>query len=100
MANKEPKKPPMNFESMLQTDVPKGRNGKHKHIVEMLLSDLAQMASGSALKVPLDALPDSKENIRSALNRATRQQGIDIVTSSDDEYLYVWKPDPNSPAEK
>jgi hypothetical protein len=100
MANNAQKKPPMNFESVLQIDVPKGRDGKHKHIVEMLLSDLAQIASGSALKIPLDALPDSKENIRSALNRATRQRDIDIATSSDDKYLYVWKPVQNSPEEK
>jgi hypothetical protein len=36
-------------------------------------------------------LPDSKENIRSALNRATRQQGIEIATSSDAGFLYIWK---------
>jgi hypothetical protein len=85
----------MMFESMLQTDVPKGRDGKHKHIVELLLNDIAQLEHGSALKVPLSALPDSKENIRSALSRATRQRGIEIVTSSDEDYLYVWKPESN-----
>jgi hypothetical protein len=83
---------PMRFESMLQTDVPKGRDGKHKLIVEELLNDLSQLKEGSALKIPLSALPDSKENIRSALSRATRQREIEIATSSDDEYLYVWKP--------
>jgi hypothetical protein len=83
---------PMRFESMLQADVPKGRDGKHKLIVEDLLNDLSQLPEGSALKIPLSALPDSKENIRSALNRATRQRDIEIATSSDDEFLYVWKP--------
>jgi hypothetical protein len=29
--------------------------------------------------------------IRSALSRATRQKKIDIATSSDDNFLYVWK---------
>jgi hypothetical protein len=48
-----------------------------------------------ALKVPLSALPDTKENIRSALSRATRQKGIDIATSSDEDFLYVWKPEKN-----
>jgi hypothetical protein len=38
-------------------------------------------------------LPDSKENIRSALNRATHQRGIDIATSSDADFLYIWKPE-------
>jgi hypothetical protein len=82
----------MKFESMLQSDVPKGRDGKHKVIIEQLLGDLSQLQDGNALKIPLSALPDSKENVRSALNRATRQRGIEIATSSDDEFLYVWKP--------
>jgi len=83
---------PMRFESMLQADVPKGRDGKHRRIVEALLSDIDQLEIGSALKIPLSELPDTKENIRSALNRATRQREIEIATSSDDEFLYVWRP--------
>jgi hypothetical protein len=82
---------PMNFESILQLDVPKGRDGKHKRIITKLLSDIEQLAAGSALKIPLAALPDSKENIRSALNRASRQKGIHVATSSDSDSLYVWK---------
>ncbi|MGC1783990.1 MAG: hypothetical protein WA708_15825 [Acidobacteriaceae bacterium] len=81
----------MKFESMLQVDVPKGRDGKHKQIVELLLNDISQLQESSALKIPLSALPDTKENIRAALSRATRQKGIDLATSSDDEFLYVWK---------
>jgi hypothetical protein len=79
------------FQSILQVDVPKGRDGKHKKIVVQLLSDIDQLEAGSALKIPLTALPDTKENIRSALNRATRQRGIELATSSDTEFLYVWK---------
>jgi hypothetical protein len=82
----------MKFESMSQSDVPKGRDGKHKAIVEQLLSDIGQLEDGQALKIPLSALPDSKENVRSALSRATRQKGIDVATSSDEHFLYVWKP--------
>jgi hypothetical protein len=89
--NQKPQTTSMRFESMLQTDVPKGRDGKHKLIVEDLLNDLSQLQEGNALKIPLSALPDSKENIRSALSRATRQREIEIATSSDDEFLYVWK---------
>ena len=84
----------MTFKSVLQVDVPKGREGKHKHIVMQLLSDIDQLAAGSALKIPLSALPDTKENIRSALNRVTRERGLDVATSSDAEYLYVWKVEP------
>jgi hypothetical protein len=81
----------MKYQSIDQIDVPKGRDGKHKRIVTQLLSDIDQLEPGRALKIPLAALPDTKENIRSALNRATRQRGIELATSSDAEFLYVWK---------
>ena len=80
----------MNFKSMPQQDVPQGRNGKHKEIVTKILSDLAHIEAGIALKVPLAALADSKENVRSALNRATRKNGHKVATASDDTFLYVW----------
>jgi hypothetical protein len=83
----------VSFESILQGDVPKGRDGKHKKIVTRLLHDIDQLKPGSALKVPLEALPDSKENIRAALNRATHMRGVSVATSSDAEYLYIWKTD-------
>ena len=83
----------MKFESVLQVNVPKGREGKHKEIITQLLSDIAQLAPGSALKIPLAELPDSKENVRSALSRAARQKKIDLATSSNDEFLFVWKTD-------
>ncbi|HUD53956.1 MAG TPA: hypothetical protein VMR02_01925 [Terracidiphilus sp.] len=87
---------PMNFGSIEQQDVPKGRDGKHKQIVTQLLSDIDQLQAGRALKIPLSFLPDSKENIRSALNRAARQRGLDVSTSSDAEHLYVWKTETDS----
>jgi len=86
---------PMNFQSILQRDVPKGRDGKHKLVVTQLLSDLDQLPLGSALRIPLADLPDTKENIRSALNRATRQRGLEVATSSDGEFLYVWNVAPD-----
>ena len=79
------------FRSVLQADVPKGRDGKHKQIITQLLNDLQHLAEGSALKIPLSELPDSKENIRSALSRAASQQKLSISTSSNSEFLYVWK---------
>jgi len=86
----------MTFQSILQVDVPKGRDGKHKRIVAQLLSDIGQLLPGTALKIPLSELPDSKENIRSALNRATHFRGMEVATSSDAEFLYVWKVEPES----
>ena len=80
----------MNFTGIRQADVPQGRNGKHKPIVTRILSDLDQIQQGVALKVPLAELSDTKEKVRSALNRATRKGGRLVATASDDEFLYVW----------
>jgi hypothetical protein len=89
--NSDSRSTSMKFDSILQLDVPKSRDGKHKQIVKQLLSDIEQLAPGSALRVPLSALPDTKENIRAALNRATRQRGMEVATSSDEDHLYIWK---------
>jgi len=87
---------PMRFASVLQVDVPKGRDGKHKQIITQLLSDIAQLDGSSALKIPLTELPDTKENIRSALSRAANQKGIAIATSSNEDFLFIWKTDSKS----
>jgi len=94
--NSDSNPPSMKFDSILQLDVPKGRDGKHNKIVMQLLSDIEQLAAGSALRVPVSALPDSKENIRAALNRATRQKGMEVATSSDEHHLYIWKVEPEN----
>lgn len=79
-----------NFKRIAQADVPQGRNGKHKSIVTKILSDLDQTKPNMALRVPLSQLTDSKENVRSALNRASRKSGRHVATASDETYLYVW----------
>jgi hypothetical protein len=84
------KKMPMNFGTMSQGDVPQGRNGKHKGIVTKLLSDLDQLPKGIALKIPLGELTDGMENVRAALNRATRKRGRNVATATDAAFLYVW----------
>jgi len=80
----------MNFKTMSQIDVPQGRNGKHKQVVTKILSDLDQLPAGIALKVPLAELVESKENVRSALNRAINKGGRNVATASDANFLYVW----------
>jgi hypothetical protein len=81
----------MKFESVLQAEVPKGRDGKHKEIITHLLREIGRLATGSALKIPIAQLPDTKQNIRSALSRAASQRKINLATSSSDEFLFVWK---------
>jgi hypothetical protein len=90
MANGKTKTLPMHFKTMMRTDLPQGRNGKHKLIITTILKDLDSLEPGSAIKVPLSELADSKANIRSALNRATRKTGRKVATSTDGEFLYVW----------
>jgi len=82
--------PPMNFKTMAVPDVPRGRNGKHRMIVSQILSDLGQVPEGMAIKVPLADLAESKEKIRSALNRASRKAGLIVSTASDATFLYIW----------
>jgi hypothetical protein len=81
---------PLHFKTMVQADVPQGRDGKHKLIVSTILKDLDRLGAGSALKVPLTELVQSKEKVRSALNRATRKVGRRVATASDATFLYVW----------
>jgi len=90
MARNGSKKVAMHFKTMIQADVPQGRNGKHKSIVTTIIDDLDQLKDGSAIKVPLVELADSKEKVRSALNRATRKAGRKVATASDETYLYIW----------
>jgi hypothetical protein len=82
--------PRLNFETVAVPQVPQGRNGKHRSIVTRILSDLDQIGEGMAIKVPLADLGDSKEKVRSALNRATRKAGRGVATASDATFLYVW----------
>lgn len=84
--------PEITFESIPQMDVPRGREGKHRQIVSQLIAQIDRLGKGSALKIPLAELSDSKENIRSALSRAAKQRNLDLATSSDENFLYVWKP--------
>jgi hypothetical protein len=90
MGKPQSKKAPMHFKTMVQADVPQGRNGKHKLIVTAILKDLDNLQDGAAIKVPLSQLDQSKEKVRSALNRATRKAGRRVATASDTDFLYVW----------
>ncbi len=91
MANRPAQTRKTHFKTMVQADVPQGRMGKHKLIVSTILGDLRHLKNGAALKVPLSELAESKEKVRSALNRATRKAGLKVATASDSEFLYIWR---------
>jgi hypothetical protein len=90
MGSAQLKTQPTHFKTMVQLDVPQGRNGKHKLIVTTILKDLDRLKAGAAIKIPLADLVGSKEKVRSALNRATRKAGRKVATASDATFLYVW----------
>lgn len=86
----QPDKTPAHFKTMEQVNVPQGRHGKHNKVVATILRDLDKLKNGSAIKIPLSELAESKEKVRSALNRATRKAGRTVATASDPSFLYVW----------
>ena len=82
------------FKTTNIANVPTGRRGKHHDIVAAILKDLGGLQEAKSLKIPLSQLPDTKVNVRSALNRATRKLGKDVVTATDENFLYIWNSSP------
>ena len=84
-----------NYAAIDRSDVPQGRKGKHRKAVADILGDLSKLNAKQAIKIPLSSLNGEKmQNLRSALNRVTRERDIPVETSSDEKYLYVWRADP------
>ena len=80
------------YSEVNQSEVPQGRKGKHRKAVADILADLSKLNAQQAIKIPLSSLNGEKmQNLRSALNRVTREKNIPVVTSSDEKYLYVWR---------
>ena len=89
------------YAAVNRSDVPQGRKGKHRKAVADILADLSKLKAQQAVKIPLSSLNGEKmQNLRSALNRVTREKNTPVVTSSDEKFLYVWRADPpkNTPA--
>jgi hypothetical protein len=83
------------YAALNRSDVPQGRKGKHRKAVADILGDLSKLNAKQAIKIPLSSLKGEKmQNLRSALNRVTREREIPVETSSDEKYLYVWRADP------
>jgi hypothetical protein len=83
------------YASINRSDVPQGRKGKHRKAVADILADLSKLNAQQAVKIPLSSLNGEKmQNLRSALNRVTRERNIPVETSSDEKYLYVWRANP------
>jgi hypothetical protein len=82
------------YASVNRSEVPQGRKGKHRTAVANILDDLSKLNTKQAVKIPLSSLNGEKmQNLRSALNRVTREKNIAVLTSSDEKFLYVWRAD-------
>jgi len=81
-----------NFESIAQGDLPSGRKGKHHSLLVKVIEDLEHLPDGRAIKIPLAEFEGSVADIRSAISRATKKVAMEIATSSDEQFFYVWKP--------
>jgi len=81
------------YKNVSRSSVPTGRTGKHKDVVTHILRDLGDLKPGLALKIAIADLPDTKANVRSALNRETRKQKMRVSTATDKDFLYIWNED-------
>lgn len=88
-------RPYVNFETLSQSDLPNGRRGKHHQLILQVLDDLKQLEDGRAIKIPLADFEGTVADIRSAILRATKKKSLNIATSSDDSFFYLWKADGN-----
>ncbi len=81
-----------NFATISRDDLPNGRKGKHHPMLVKVLEDLERLSEGRAVKIPLADFAGSVADIRSAISRAAQKEKIEIATSSDEQFFYVWKP--------
>ncbi len=81
-----------NFGSISQQDLPSGRKGKHFIFLAQVLQDLESLETGRAMKIPLAEFTGTVSDMRSAISRATKKKNIEVLTSSDDDFFYVWRP--------
>ena len=80
------------YERVPISELFKGRRGKHNDLILGVLHDLRSLTKDEAIRIPLKKVGKvSLTNLRSAISRAARSRKIKIRTSSDSDYLYVWK---------
>ncbi len=84
------------YETISQAVLPNGRKGKHHLMLVRVLRSLERLEDGRAIRIPLTDCEGSVADIRAAIFRATNKHGLEIATSSDDEFFYVWKPTQNN----
>ena len=82
------------YERVPISELFKGRRGRHNDLILGVLHDLSTLPIDQAMRIPLKKVGGvSLTNLRSAVSRAARSRKIKIRTSSDSDYLYLWKTD-------
>jgi hypothetical protein len=72
-------------------ELDRGRKGKHHDLVQGILQELQELASGAALEIPLANIGGiGLANLRSAVHRASASAGLEIETLADEKNFYVW----------
>jgi hypothetical protein len=91
MLHKEQEPMTLRFPSVPLVELPAG-NRKHERIVSQALNDLRKLGEDQALKIDLRiAGGPKKADLRSALHRAAKKEGLELATTSDYENLYVFR---------
>ena len=86
----------LEFEHLPLSQLRHGRRGKHHQLVAAIASQIQSLPDGEAVKIPLDRISVSVQNLRSAVTRAMTACGVKVATSSDGESLFVWKKTPST----
>jgi len=81
-----------NYGRTLISGLKKSRKGKHYELLGRIMEDLKQSAPSYAVRIPLSSIIGvSVLNLRSAIGRTAKKDGMKVSTSSDDQNFYVWK---------
>jgi hypothetical protein len=92
VANGEKEKGYPNYGRALISGLKKSRKGKHHELMGRIMEDLKKSAPNYAVRIPLSSMEGvSVLNLRSAIVRAAKKEGISVSTSSDDQNFYLWK---------
>ena len=76
----------LNYERVIVSDLTKRRRGKHHDLLKGIFDDLESLPSGSAMKIPLEAINGtSLANLRSAVHREATTRGMQVETLSDSD---------------
>src|SRR5260370_38141775 len=73
------------------SDIPSSRTSRHGRIVAEILVQLKTLDPSSAIKIPLAEVDERKANLRSALHRAASNPRVDLMPTSDEKHLYVFR---------